>query len=88
MVLNEDYHQVERQDRVKPRKSKELISYTGKLSLLKRGGGNIISSYIEENEISLEIGRLIDLFGLVGEAQMLVEVELGKLREVVHHKLH
>jgi hypothetical protein len=27
---------------------------------------NIISSYIRENEISLEIGRLIDSFGLVG----------------------
>lgn len=37
---------------------------------------NIISSYIGENEISLEIGRLIDLFGLVGEVQMLVGVEL------------
>jgi hypothetical protein len=38
---------------------------------------NIISSYIRENEISLEIGRLIDSFGLVGGVQMLVGVELG-----------
>jgi len=38
---------------------------------------NIISSYIRENEISLEIGQLIDSFGLVGEVQMLVGVELG-----------